>query len=1067
MAINLGTAEGWLDLNVTRFNSALQKASAEVTATAGTFESVMGAKMQSAGTKMTAAGAALTKTATVGVLGLGAAAVKVTADFDTGMSEVKAISGATGEELDLLREKAKEMGAKTKFSATESAEAFKYMALAGWETHDMLDGIEGIMNLAAASGEDLASVSDIVTDSLTAFGLEARDANHFADVLAKTMASSNTDVAGLGEAFKYVAPVAGAMGYSIEDVSLALGTMANNGIKSSMMGTALRGAIQRMTQPSEDAAMYMEKFNISLFDNEGRAKTLREVMDDLRGTFSLTVDDLAKAEEAAEMGDEAWAEYADSLNLPIDQQEQMMALTEMFGARAMPGMLAIINASEEDWNGLSDNIAESTRVLDESTGKIYNYQEALDKFGEEIHTNTERFKMMSTAEEMAQTMLDNLEGQFTILKSSLESFALSIGEILMPHIREFVEKIQALVDKFNGLDEEQKKQLVKIALMVAAAGPLLMIIGAIVTKTGMLLSTVGRVPGLFAAIGGGVTKAVTGFKHVGEAFTLARAGMTGFASQTSLLGTVLGSISAPVAAVVAAIGALVAAFLYLWNTNEEFRNNITEIWNGIVDSFNEFTSGIVERINALGFEFEDITQALGAIWTGFCELLAPVFEGAFTAISVVLETVFGIITGLLDLFIGIFTGNWDQAWLGVQEIFGSIWNGIVELLGTVWDTIVGIFDTFLGWIGTSWEELWNNVFEFFSGVWDSIVEFFTNLPTTIASLLETFINTVVEFFTQLPYNVGLFIGQAAGHIAQFAVDTANKALELGKNFIDNVVKFFKELPGKVWDFLTQSIENIGKWVTDTGEKAAEAGSNFIDNVVEFLTKLPGKVWEFLSETLEKIASFVTEAPEKMASAAQEMFDAVVNGLTSLPDTIAGLGYDIVVGLWNGISGMGDWLWNQVTSFANGIVDGFLSSFGIASPSKVMRDKIGKWLPPGISEGFKEEVPGMMKDMTTTLNKNLDKLQSNVNGITIQGEAVFNGGSNLGASLGTKTDGIDYWALAQSLAEVLRAAPIQPQVDIEMRGGDVLLDNERVGRAVAPVVQRVQTKQTSQDVNIML
>ena len=285
--------------------------------------------------------------------------------FESGMSKVEAISGATGEDLAALTDKAKEMGAKTKFSATESAEAMQYMAMAGWKTGDMLNGIEGIMNLAAASGEDLATTSDIVTDALTAFGLSAQDSTHFADVLAQASSNANTNVGMMGETFKYVAPVAGAMGYSAEDVATAIGLMANSGIKASQAGTSLRTILTRMAKPTKEVQTAMDQLGVSVIDSDGNMESLHEIMDDLRSGFS-GLSEAEKVNMAATLGE----------------------------TDGMSGLLAIVNASDRDYQKLTDSINNCS----------------------------------GAAESMAETMQDNLEGQLTILGSTAESLALEIYE---------------------------------------------------------------------------------------------------------------------------------------------------------------------------------------------------------------------------------------------------------------------------------------------------------------------------------------------------------------------------------------------------------------------------------------------------------------------------------------------------------------------------------------------------------------------------------------------------------------------------------------------------------------
>lgn len=309
------------------------------------------------------------------VVGIGTAAIKTGADFEAAMSNVAAISGATGDDLKSLTDKAKEMGAKTKFSATESAEAFSYMAMAGWKTTDMLEGIEGIMNLAAASGEDLATTSDIVTDALTAFGLSAKDSTHFADVLAQASSNANTNVGLMGETFKYVAPVAGALGFSAEDCATAIGLMANSGIKASQAGTSLRSIITRMAKPTKDVQGAMDALGVSLTNSDGSMKSLNEIMVDLRKGFA---------------------------GLTADQKAQMAAT--LGGQEAMSGLLAIVNASDEDFASLTDSIANCD----------------------------------GAAQKMADTMNDNLSGQITILKSGLEGLAISLYEEMATPLKNVV-----------------------------------------------------------------------------------------------------------------------------------------------------------------------------------------------------------------------------------------------------------------------------------------------------------------------------------------------------------------------------------------------------------------------------------------------------------------------------------------------------------------------------------------------------------------------------------------------------------------------------------------------------
>lgn len=414
-------------------------------------------QFQDVGAKMETTGKAMTKYITVPLLAVGAAAIKVGLDFNSEMSKVQAISGATGTEFDALREKAKQLGASTKFTATESAQAFEYMAMAGWKVEDMLAGVDGVMNLAAASGADLATTSDIVTDAMTAFGLQASDASHFADVLAQASASANTNVEMLGESFKYVAPVAGSLGYSIEDVSIALGLMANSGIKSSQAGTSLRQALSQLVNPTEAAASALDYYGISLSDGSGNAADLMSVMKDLRATFGGVNVDVDKLNEAVEEGGDNWQTYVN--NVPTDEMEKLQAITQIFGTRSMPAMLSIINASEEDFNKLTESI-----------------------YGAE-----------GAAEKMADTMLDNNAGALTILKSALEGAALELDDRLAPAMRNIIETAQRYVTAFNNLDKSTQDAIIKFGLLVAAGGPVLTVLGKMTSGWGKLLGVTPKV----------------------------------------------------------------------------------------------------------------------------------------------------------------------------------------------------------------------------------------------------------------------------------------------------------------------------------------------------------------------------------------------------------------------------------------------------------------------------------------------------------------------------------------------------------------------------------------------
>lgn len=453
MAVNIGSAVAYLELDTSKFSKGFKtayndlKVFSDKSATAGN-------KLRGLSSTFDSVGKSLTKTVTVPLVGIGTAAVKTAAQFDSHMSEVKAISGATGEQFTQLRNKAIEMGAKTKYSASESAQAFKYMAMAGWDTKDMLNSISGVMNLAAASGEDLASVSDIVTDAMTAFGLsadgttkvikngltvEVSNATHFADVLAQASSKSNTNVAMMGETFKYVAPVAGALGYSVEDTAVAIGLMANSGIKASQAGTTLRTLLTNLAKPTDTMQSAMDYLGISLETTDGKMKSFSEVMQDLRksfgqckmpmDTFKKKLAEIEKQHESGEITEKKYNAAVEDLTKKAYGAEGALKANlaaSLAGAEGMSGLLAIVNATDEDFQNLTDSINNCDGV----------------------------------SQDMADTMNDNLNGSITLLKSAIESALISIGDRFTPVIRKLAENITGLVEKFNGLSDEQKDQII-------------------------------------------------------------------------------------------------------------------------------------------------------------------------------------------------------------------------------------------------------------------------------------------------------------------------------------------------------------------------------------------------------------------------------------------------------------------------------------------------------------------------------------------------------------------------------------------------------------------------------
>ena len=839
------------------------------------------AKAEKVGGTLTSVGQKLLPLST-SIAGLGVAAVKTTADFDSEMSKVSAISGATGTDLDKLRGKAREMGAKTKFSASEAAQGMQYMAMAGWKTQDMMDGLEGIMNLAAASGEDLASTSDIVTDALTAFGLSAKDSSHFSDILAAASSNANTNVSMMGETFKYAAPVLGSLGYTAEDAALAIGLMANAGIKSSQAGTSLRGAITNLAKPTDTVAAAMDKYRISLTDSSGKMLSLRELMEQLRQKLG-----------------------------GLSEAEQAQAAAALFGKNAMSGMLAIINGSDKDFEKLAG-------AIDNCDG---------------------------SSEKMANTMNDNLQGQITILMSQLQELAISFGEILMPKIRDIVTHIQNFVDKLNAMDEGQKETILRIGMFVAALAPMLMGLGKVITFS----ANVSRALGTLSA---GLVKA-GGFSGV---FTKA-----------------LGLITSPAAIVVGAIAAITAVIIHLWNTNEDFRNTITAIWQKIKDAFTIFAAGISERLSALGITFSDVTSAIKTIWDGFCNLLAPVLEAAFNTIAIALQTAFNVILGIWDVFSAVFSGDWSGAWEAVKGIFSSVWDGLKEYFSTIIGAVKGVADVFLGWFGTNWETVWNGVKTFFEGIWNGISSFFEGIWNGISTFCTTVWNgivTNVTAFCTTVHDTISTIFNAVKDVVSNVWETIKNVVQVAIMFIVEVIKAAFELITVPFRFIWENCRDTIISVWETIKSAVQTAINFVkDNIIT-------PVMNAISTTITTVWNTI-----------KTTFTTVINAIKSAVQTAWNFMKDsVITPVMNGIKTVITTVWNAIKTAVQTVVNAIKTTVQtVFNAVKTTVTTIWNAIKTGTSTAWN----AVKTAVTTPINAAKSAVTSAINGIKSTISSVWN------------------------------------------------------------------------------
>lgn len=845
---------GTIAVNNTEAMSAID----ETTNKAKSFSETMSDKFTSFGESATKLGTKMSLGLTTPIMLFGGKAIQATADFEYAMSEVAAISGATGDDLAALTNKAKEMGEKTKFSASESAEALKYMAMAGWKTNDMLDGLEGIMNLAAASGEDLGTTSDIVTDALTAFGLTASDSGHFADILATAASNANTNVSMMGETFKYCAPVAGALGFSAKDTAEAIGLMANAGIKSSQAGTSLRTIMNQLSSDIEISGEKIGDVTIATTNADGSMRNLKDILADCRVAFN-----------------------------GLSESEQTANAKAIFGMEAMSGFLSLMNAAPADIEKLEGAISSCDGVT----------------------------------QQMADTMNDNLTGQITLLKSQLEGLAIQFTDLIMPYLRQGVEWLSKLCDWIAGLDDGSKKMMIGMAGILAVAGPLLIFLGKISTGIGSIIK-------------------------VGSSLI---SGISGVSGSLSGIGAVLSGLSAPVLAVIAVIGTLVAAFINLWNTNEEFRNNIIGIWDGIKEKFNEFGQGIVDRLNALGFDFESFTEAISALWNGFCELLAPVFEGVFNQVSVIIGSVLDAVMGILDIFIGLFTGNWEQCWNGVKEVFGAVWELIKGTFESWAMAFQGIADTVLGWFGTSWEECWTGAKDFFAGIWDGIKEAFASAGDGLKNIWDNIVNAVSSAWETIQ------------NVVQVGIMFLGELIQLGFDIITIPFRFIwencKEYIIAAWDFIKEKVESVLNTILEIITNVWNAISGFLGPILEGIKNVVISAWEAIKEhvstKLNEIKNHVTNIWNAVSGFLKTILEAIKNIFTTVFNNIK----NTVTNVFNGIKGV---IYTAINYVKNNISTGLNAA---------------KTIVTNILNAIKDKFTESFEKVKNTVKNGIDKVKS--------------------------------------------------------------------------------------------
>lgn len=816
-------------------------------------------------------------------------------NFTSTMSEVSAISGATGEDFEKLEACAREYGATTVFSASNAAEALKYMSLAGWDADQSTSALGGVLNLAAASGMELGAASDMVTDYLSAFAMEAGDAAYFADLLSYAQSHSNTTAEALGEAYKNCAANLNAAGQDVETVTSLLEGMANQGYKGSEAGTAMAAIMRDITNGMKDGAIKIGETSVAVMDAQGNFRDLTDILTEV---------------EAATNG--------------MGDAERAVALSSTFTADSTKGLNLILNEG-------MDNIAGYEEELRGASG---------------------------SAEEMANIMNDNLSGDVAAMNSAFEELGLKIYDALESKLRAGVQFItNGVIPAIEWLGGHIPE------VTIAVSG-----LGAVIAAMNW-----GTISSKIAMVKGALVK----------------------------LAAALGGVSLPAIAIIAVITAVALAFTNLWKNNEEFRNKITAIWDGIKAKFDEFGQGIVDRLNALGFEFEDITEVMKAVWDGFCEVLAPIFEGVFQQISNILNEALDILTGLFDIFAGIFTGDWDMVWQGVQEVFGAVWDFVVATFENWISTFTSLADTVLGWFGTDWETVWTNVKTFFSDTWNAISSFFSGILTGIKTFFTDTWNAIVSFFSGILSGIyssvtGTMteIHNTFTNIWDSITGFLSGAWETIKNIVTVGIMAVKEIISAAFQIITLPFRLIWENCKDTvlsiwetiksviGEKI-DAVKEKITTVTTAISNVASAAWNAISSTASSLWEGIKGTIGSKIDAAKEKVSTATSAITSVASSA-----------WSSVSSTASSLWNTISSTVSSKISAASSAVSSATStitsvassawSSVSSTASSQWesIRSTISSKLssaKSTVSSLMSGITSTMSSGLSSALSTVSG----------------------------------------------------------------------------------------
>lgn len=1080
------------------------------------------------------------KAATAAFTAAGVAAVKVGADFEAQMSRVKAISGATTQEFEQLWELAKQLGADTAFSASEAAAGMENLASAGFSANEIMGAMPGLLDLAAVSGGDVAAASEIAASALNAFGLEASEAGHVADVFARAAADTNAETADMGDAMKYVAPVAKAMGISLEEAAAAIGIMSDAGVKGSQAGTSLRGALSRLAKPTEQMMLTMQSLGVSFYDSEGNMISLKDQISVLKGSFE-----------------------------GLTQEQRNQALVTLYGQESLSGMLALIEAGPDQFDALTQSLINSdgaaaemaATMQDNLKGALEGIGGQLETFGIEIYEQLQE-PLKNAAQDISES-LDNIYQEFKSggITHAMAQFGLEIGagisratenlnELVDVGLRAVLLFIEGFTEGISNLDPKDLEEIIiAIADGLAKAVPALARAAVVIVRAlgaalvaalpelrnaalelmdglvSVLSLAVKDIPILddiirelsknfdtlkpvivaaaaafsvfksASMINDTVSKITSGIGSVKKAFTTAyaifeiaptkmdivKAAISGLKTSFTSLFT---AISAnPIVLIIAAVAALVAGIMYLWNTNEDFRNAVISIWEGIKSAFStaaefainawnavkDFFGGLWDWIKEAATNlwdgitslpenaanaaqsawdgvksfFSDLwngikdgasgiwdgikdtassaAEAIQGVWSGFTSFIGEIWESIkTTAVSVwtsVSTTVMGILSPFIEILKSSFDGvknGIDMVWSGIQTAAGAAWDLIVNIIlapvlflvnlvtgnfeqlqadielvwskiqesaGTLWqgicDIISGIVTIAVNVIAGIWEAItlrlsmiWEAIVSFATAIWEGfkakLIEIFTTLKDTLISIWEAFQNgimMVIEFITQT--------------IPQKFTELKDKAIEIFENIKASAIE--------KWEALKAGVMSIVEFVTVTIPQKWEEIKQKVGETITSIKEAAVQKWEEIktgvANTVTSMGEAIYQTWDNIKQWTSDKWESVKETILSLKDIdLLEIGKNIIQGLIDGISSMIGKVGEVLTNVGNKIRDTITGTgdggMDIHSPSRVMKNDVGRWIPAGLAEGI-DDGEGKLMDKVKSMGKGIKEHLQNV------------------------------------------------------------------------------------------